>query len=297
MELRYFRYFIMVAETLNFVQAAERLGISQPALSQQIGKLEEEIGASLLQRTRHKVALTPVGEVFLVEARLALAQAELAVHKAQRAAEGQIGVLRLGFVGSVLYSFLPDAIRTYRRRYPIVELQLHELSSRDQIEALLNHQIDAGILYGTMAPGEITTEVLLDQPLVVALPEEHALARRSTLTLTELAGEAFISLERPSEPALVDRFTAIFQEAGIVPEVVQEAGQIQTVLGLVAAGMGIFSMSAYIRNIHHEGVVYVPLAEPSPRLQLSMAWSTKTVPPVLTRFQEVVRAVLESQPA
>ncbi len=292
MELRHLRYFVAVAETFNFVHAAERLGISQPALSQQIGRLEDEIGVILLWRTRHKVELTPAGEVFLAEARLVLAQVDQAVQKAQRAAEGKIGNLRLGFVGSVLYSFLPQAIRAYRQRYPNVELHLQELSSHDQIEALLNRQIDAGILYGPVSSDEIVTETLLEQPLVAALPEGHPLAQRQTLTLPALAGEPFIALERSSEPALVDRFTAIFQEAGVVPHVVQEARQIQTVLGLVSAGVGLFVMSAYIQNIHQDGVVYVPVAEPSPRLRLSLARRKGETPPVLESFRQVVADIL-----
>ncbi len=292
MELRYLRYFVAVAETLNFVRASERLGITQPALSQQIGRLEVEIGTTLFRRTRHKVELTPAGEVFLAEARLALAQVDQAVQKTRRASEGKVGSLRLGFVGSVLYSFLPEALRTYRGRYPEVELQLQELSSHDQIEGLLNRQIDAGILYGPVGSDEIVTETVLAQPLVVALPEGHLLAQHETLSLAELAGQPFIALERSSEPALADRFTAIFQEAGVVPQVVQQARQIQTALGLVSAGIGVFMMSASMRNIHQEGVVYTPLAQPSPRLVLSLAWRAGPVPPVFMTFREVVGEVV-----
>ncbi len=296
MELRSLRYFIAVAEALNFVHAAEHLGISQPALSQQIKRLEEEIGARLLRRTRHKVELTTAGEVLLREARLTLVQAEQAVQKARRAAEGEIGYLRLGFVGSVLYSFLPEAIRTYRQRFPNVELQLQELSSQDQIDALRNGSIDLGILYDPVGTDEIMTETVLEQPLVVALPTGHPLAERQSLALSELANEPFISLERSSEPALVDRLSAIFQAAGIVPRVAQEARQIQTVLGLVSAGIGISIMSTYIRNIHHEGVTYVPIVEPSPQLRLSLAWKAGPPPPPLKKFQEVAREVTGQQP-
>ncbi len=291
MELRSLRYFVAVAEALNFVHAAERLGISQPALSQQVKRMEAEIGTPLLLRTRHKVELTAAGKVFLPEARLALDQVEQAVQKARRAAQGEIGQLRLGFVGSVLYSFLPEAIRSFRQRYPKVDLQLQELSSRDQIEALRNHHIDLGILYGPVGIDTIVTETVLEQPLVVAVPSGHPLAHRRSLSLSELASEPFIALQRSSEPALVDRLSAIFQEAGLVPRVVQEASQIQTVLGLVSAGIGIFIMSVYIHNIHHEGVTYVPLSEPSPQIRLSMAWRVDAAQPALQAFREISKGI------
>ena len=291
-ELRYLNYFIAVAETRSFRQAAERMHVTQPALSQQIAKLERTIGVRLLERNRRRVLLTHAGELFLAEARKAVEQVDYAVHVAQRAEQGEIGQLRLGFVGSVLYSFLPKAIQLFRERFPDIELKLQELSSSEQVERLTAHQIDAGILYGPVFEETIELEPVLRQPLYIALPERHQLADKATISLEELRQQPFILVSRDQEPALHDRLIGIFQQAGYVPRVVQEAGQSQTILGLVALRIGIFPAAGHMRYMEHKGIVFVPVEEPAPIIEVSIAWRREDKYPPLDNYLQIVREVV-----
>ena len=288
-ELHHLRYFVAVAETLHFGQAAQQVHVSQPALSQQIRVLEARLGVQLLERNRQTVTLTHAGYLFLTEARQALEQVDHAVKVAQQAARGEVGQFGIGFVGSVLYSFLPQALRIFRERFPAVEWKLHELTSCQQIAALERRQIDIGILHGPLAERDIHFECVLRQPLWVALPSTHPLAKHTAISLTELQNETFILATREHEPALHDRYMGICQQAGFVPHASQEASQIQTILGLVEMGLGVFLVAAYLRNFQHTGVVYIPIAEPAPSIELYVAWHQRSRSPILTQFWTVLQ--------
>lgn len=294
-ELHHLRYFVTVAETLHFGQAAQQVHISQPALSQQIRALEERLGVQLFERNRQSVALTHAGRLFLTEARQALEQVDHAVKVARQAGRGEVGQFSIGFVGSVLYSFLPEAIRIFRERFPAVELKLRELTSHEQIAALERKQIDIGILHGPLAEPHIDLECILRQPLWVALPRGHAFAERATIHLTELRNETFILASHEHEPALHDRYMSICQQAGFVPQAIQEASQMQTILGLVALDLGVFLVAAYVRNFPHSGVAYVPIAEPAPWVDLYAAWHQRSRSPVLQQFWSVLKEVAAPQ--
>src|SRR5579859_5157669 len=271
-ELRYLGSFIAVAETRHFRRAAEQRHLTQPALSQQIAKLEQVLGVQLLERNRHQVTLTPAGELFLVEAQKVLEQADHAVHIAQRAARGEVGELSIGYVGSILYGFLPRTIQVFQERFPQIELKLQELSSSRQITQLQKQTIDVGVLYAPVHEPTIQVERILRVPLWIAVPARRRLARRERVSLPELGQEPMLLPTREEEPALHDYLIGLFQQAGYVPNVVQEASQIQTLLGLVALGIGIYPVAGYMRNMQHDGIVYVPVGEPGAHLELSMAW-------------------------
>ena len=291
-ELRYLGYFIAVAETGHFRRAAERLHLTQPALSQQIAKLEQALGVQLFERNRHQVALTHAGELFLVEARKVLEQADHAVHIAQRAARGEVGELSIGYIGSVLYGFLPRTIQLFQERYPEIELKLQELSSSRQIAQLQKQTIDVGVLYAPVHETAIQVECILRPPVWIAVPARRRLARRERVSLPDLAQEPVLLPSREEEPALHDHLMGLFQQAGYVPNVVQEASQIQTLLGLVALGIGLYPVPGYMRNMHHEGIVYVPLEEPGAHLELSMAWRREDKSPALQHYLAIVREVV-----
>lgn len=286
-ELRHLEYFIALAETLHFGRAAEKVHVTQPALSQQIKKLEARIGVVLVDRTPRAVALTAAGQAFLAEARRALAQVDRAVHVAQRAGRGEVGRLRIGFIGSVLFSFLPAALRSFRARFPDVELDLHECNTHHQHERLRRAELDLGFLYAPLGDDQITLERVFSQSFVVALSETHPLAGRASIALAELAREPFVMVTRDREPGLYDCHIGACQQAGFVPNVVQRASQFQTILGLVSAGIGVYPMAAHVRHMVHEGVVFVPVSEPTATIELCAAWHQTT--PAIANFMAVVR--------
>ena len=266
MDLRQLRYFVAVAEELHFGRAAERVGIAQPPLTQQIQKLEAGLGCQLLVRGR-KTALTPAGGVLLEQARRILAQSEDAVEATRRAARGETGQLTVGVPPSVMLSSLPAAIRTYRRLYPDVRFSLRELSTSAIENALSAGEIDVGFLR-EVSP--LNSEVAFEEGVVAALPSAHRLAKAKDLRIGALRSEPFVFFPRRLGPAFYDRLVGFCGDAGFVPEVVQEATQWHSVICLVEAGMGISLAPACVQRFKWSGVVYRPLR--GLRTRVSAAW-------------------------
>lgn len=296
MELRHLRYFVAVAEELHFGRAAERLHIVQPALSKQVLSLEEELGVQLLQRTKRWVRLTEAGRVFYEEARGILEKSQQAVDAARRAARGQIGRLAIGFIGPATYSILPMVLRVYRERFPDVELDLHEWTTTEQVKRLNSGFIQVGFVRMPVGDDALVLEPVLREPLMVVLPEEHPLAARDKVPLKTLANEPFILIPRHREPGLHDQYISLCRRAGFSPQVVQEAHRIQTIVGLVASGMGLSFAPASTKNLQRPGVVYRPLKESSPEVEMAIARRREDPSPVLQAFLETVDEIV-SQPA
>jgi DNA-binding transcriptional LysR family regulator len=298
MELRHLRYFVAVAEELHFGRAAARLRIAQPPLSRQIRDLEREIGAPLLSRTKKRVALTPAGRAFLPEARLAIAQAKRAKRAALSAARGEMGELRVGFVEAATYSgVLPGVLRHFRKHLPDVGLELFEMSSFQQAEALRQGRIDLGILHSPPPDADrwLRLERVLEDRLVVALPRGHHLAKRSRLALRALAPEPFLLFPRYAAMVLYDRIIAACRDAGFSPSVVQEAAQMQTIIGLVAAGLGVALVPASIVQLRRPGVVYRPLRDLAVDMGTWAVWKVDDASVVRERFLSVVRETARSR--
>ena len=237
MELRHLKYFVAVAEEMHFGRAAKRLHIAQPPLSQQIMNLEDELGVKLFDRTRRAIQMTDAGIYFLKEAQQLLLHVEQAAETARRIYRGQTGRLIIGFVGSVIHAFLPEGLRVFRERFPDVELVLQELNTAEQIKSLHARRIDVGFLYPDAQDSMLASQTLTQAPMIVALPKKHTLSGRKSLNIRELAQEPFIVNTRASEPVIRDIFISMCHSAGFSPRIVQEAGQVQTVLGLVASGL------------------------------------------------------------
>jgi DNA-binding transcriptional LysR family regulator len=239
MELRHLRYFIVVAEALHFGRAAARLHIAQPPLSQQIRRLEEELRAPLLRRTSRHVELTTAGRLFLPEAKQTVAQANRAARIARRASQGEIGQLFVGCTPWADFTSGPQVIRGFGKRHPHVEVELHSLSSAEQIAALEDGRLDAGILRPPVHSQALLTEPLLAERLVVAFPRGHRFAAYRRVPWAELSHEAYVLLSRrraPSFDGLVSRACA---EAGLTLSVRYEVDHPQAVLALVTAGLGV----------------------------------------------------------
>ncbi|MCV4029845.1 LysR substrate-binding domain-containing protein [Pseudomonas aeruginosa] len=265
MELRHLRYFIAVAEELHFGRAAERLGISQPPLSQQIQALEEEIGARLFERTNRRVELTDAGRLFLDESRQVLAQVDKAVLLARRAHLGELGELKIGFTSSAPFtSSIPSSIHAFRKAYPDVHLDLQEMSSRQVLKALLEESLQVGVIRPLALPDAVHWVELFREPLVAVLRADHPLAAGSEdgLAIAALAEEPFVFFPRSYGTGLYDQVIALTRQAGFSPRIAQEASEAMTIIGLVSAGLGVSILPASFRRTRVDGVVYRTLSDP-----------------------------------
>lgn len=264
MELRHLRYFVAVAEELHFGRAAEQLGISQPPLSQQIQALESELGARLFERTNRRVALTEIGRLFLDEARQVLAQADKAVLLAQRAQRGELGELKIGFTASAPFtSTIPRAILAFRQAYPAVHLDLLEMSSREVVEALLDERVQVGVIRPLALPEDVECVELFREPLVAVLRADHPLALSGELRLpiAALAEEPFVFFPRTHGTGLYDQLFDLARQAGFVPRIGQEAGEAMTIIGLVAAGLGVSVLPSSFDRVRIDNVVFRELSD------------------------------------
>jgi DNA-binding transcriptional LysR family regulator len=294
MELRHLRYFLAVAEELHFHRAAARLHISQPPLSQQIRALERELGVTLLERNRRRVALTAAGESFRDDARTILAAVERASEKARNVARGSLGTLSIGFVGSAMFSpTLPDILRDFRSGHPDVELVLRELPTVAQLTALVGGELDIGVIRGPMPESEIDPQLELmtiqREHLVAALPADHPLASRRRVRAESLRGETFVILARREAPGLFAGLASTMGDAGGVPDDVLEVVEMQTIISLVAGGFGVSLVPESVGQVDRSGVAFRPIAGPTPTIELSLAWRTRGGSPVRDAFIEVAR--------
>jgi DNA-binding transcriptional LysR family regulator len=290
MELRHLRYFVVVAEELHFRRAAERLHMSQPPLSQQIRALEREIGATLFERNQRKVELTAAGAAFLERAREILDAVEDAARQARRVQRGEVGRLAVGFVGSAMYSFVPELLREFRAHAPDIALRLHELGTSEQLRQLEDGRLDVGFVRVPRTRPELTFETLVEEPVVAALPDAHPLATHPLLRLADLEGEPLVLLTRAGAPGLREALAEAIDRLGGEERVVQEAAEMQTVVGLVAAGAGVSLVPESVRALARAGVTYRPLDGYAPKVRLAMAWRAADDAPVLAAFLEMARA-------
>ncbi|CAI0690237.1 Ben and cat operon transcriptional regulator [Serratia entomophila] len=264
-ELRHLRYFIAVAEELHFGRAAERLRISQPPLSQQIQALEEMVGARLLARNNRNVSLTQAGEMFLKEAYQVVDQVARAAEKAARLERGELGELTIGFTSSAPFiSVVSRSLRAFRQQHLQVHIKMREINTKQQIEPLLNGELDLGVMRNTRLPDALRHHLLLCEPLVAVVPEGHPLSRLApgALRFQHLAEEPFVFFSREVGTALYDEILLLLSRAGITPYITQEVGEAMTIIGLVAAGLGVSILPASFSRVRIDGVKYLPLAEP-----------------------------------
>lgn len=295
MELRHLHYFIAVAEELHFSRAAERLCISQPPLSQQIRDLEDELGVKLFERTKRQVHLTEAGKVFLERSYRVLAQLEQAVEATQRIGRGEVGRLAIGFVSSATYTLLPEIVRVFRAQFSAVELRLHELTTTQQIQALHDKQVDVGIVRSAISEPGLSVECFLPESLVLALPETHPLSAQTQVSLSTLADESFILFPAKLGPVFYEQIIHICKQAGFRPKVAQEAVQMETIIGLVAAGLGIAIVPASMQNFPRSGVIYRALQEQIPNTGLYLAWRQQDASPVISAFLSLARKMTQSE--
>jgi DNA-binding transcriptional LysR family regulator len=295
MELRHLRYYIAVAEEGHITRAAERLGIQQPPLSQRIKAIERELDVQLFRRKARGVELTEAGRVFLDNARAMLAQNERAIDSTRRTARGEQGRLCVGFAPTgPFHPFVPRVIRAFREAFPLVSLTLEECLSPELLIRLRNEQMDAAFLRTPMAePEHLVIDALIEEPMVVALPNAHALAQNdghAPLSLKDLAGETFIVYARQQGPGLYDETTAACLKAGFRPRLGQEAPRVTSALSLVAAGLGISVVPASMQRMAMDGVTYRRLkGTAQPKAVLTLASRRGDPSAVVHNFRGLVR--------
>ena len=294
-DMRAWRQFAAVAQELHFGRAAQRLHITQPPLTQGIATLERNLGLRLFDRTQRSVQLTAAGAALLPEVLDLLARAQALPGRAQAAAAGELGRLRLAFVSTVGFGLLPQWVRAFRAQWPGVQLELIEATGDVQLDALERGDIDAGLLLhspGQVPPG-LAHLCVAREPLVLALPEHHALAAvHVPLDWAALLDAPLVIFPRRSVASLYDAIVALYHAAGRTPRVAQEAIQMQTIVNLVSADLGVAWVPASVRQFQRHGVVYRDMADHAavPWCETSLVWRSGHDVPALARWTEFVRA-------
>lgn len=297
LELRHLRYFIAVAEERHFGRAATRLHMTQPPLSQTIQALESLLGVALFVRSRRTVELTAAGLALLPEARRLVQQAETLPDIARRAAGGTSGLLRLSFISTADYSTLPSLLKQFRSHYPQVNLELREATTDIQIDDLVQGKIDAGLL---LPPIPDRLHKILDyaplqsDPLVAAVPA-GILPAGQAVSAKVLAQWPLVIFPRRISPFFHDTILSCFHEAGVTPHIGQHAIQMQTIVGLVSAGMGIALVPQSVSNLKRPGVDYLPLSGRVPAIETGLAWRRDNQAPALAAFRSLVLTPLQTE--
>jgi len=288
MELRQVRAFVTTADEGHVGRAADRLHVTQPTLSRQIAALERSLGVPLFDRTRRQLALTPAGEVFLIGARDLVRRADQLAAGARRAHRGELGVLRVGFVQSATFDALPRLLGAFRAAWPSVRVEVEAMTTLRQIDALVDDRIDIGLLRPPVHVPDLRLHTLSHGALYAALPGGHPLAARPEVSLSDLADESFVLYKRESGPAVHDTIVGFCMAAGFRPKIVQEAFDVQTIVALVAANLGVSLLIAPTPHTDEAVVVYRPLVEDLPTWEMALAWSRHNHAPVLARFLDTV---------
>lgn len=288
-DIRKMRYFIMVAEELNFSRAAERLRMAQPPLSQEIRKLEEELGVQLFHRTKRMVELTDAGKIFLEGSQQTLFQLEKAIKETQLAAEGKIGNLIIGFVDST--EIVIEVLNKFRERCPKIHLILREMTTEQQLKALYEKQIHIGFIRSKQNNEILPSEVCSEESLRLVLHQDHPFASLPEIPLQLLIDEPFILFPRHLGPNFYDLIVSYFLDHGVSLNVVQEAIQMQTIVNLVATGMGVSVVPSSVESYKRPGVIYKKIQETTPKVNLYVGWRQDENSAVVDHFLTVVREI------
>ncbi|SDL18449.1 DNA-binding transcriptional regulator, LysR family [Nonomuraea maritima] len=289
LRLQQLHAFAVLAEELHFGRAAERLGIAQPPLSQQIRRLEAKVGHPLFTRGPGPVALTAAGHQLLPAARRALHEVAVGLDTARRAGSGEAGRIRIGFAASLALTVLPGMLRAYRDQFPQVEMEIREMTTAPQVTALREQVIDVGLLREPPDEPGLASETILSEEFIAVLPAAHPLAARRVLPIEALAHERFVLLPRSAGPKFHDRIIDLCRSAGFEPRTGQQAIEWQTVCALVEAGLGVSLAPASVRRIRLNGVAYRRISPNSARTTVAVTWRRDDQNPLVSRFVEAAR--------
>ena len=286
MELRQIKSFLSIAETLHFGRSAELINLSQPALTLHIQALEEEVGVKLLERNRRQTKVTAAGLAFREHAIAAVAQVEQAVRRARLAANGKVGLLRVGFIETAGNEIMPNLIRHFGDSNPEVEFSLHNILTLSQIQMLAAGSLDVGFLRLPIGEhSELEVVPIHREPFVFVVPASHRLADKKRVHIREVAAEEFVMYERTAAPDCHDLFFGMMRDAGVVPTVRQTAGQEPTLISLVASGMGISVLPASAVKHSCAAVAACEIADVIPMSEIGLAVSKRNRRPIVETFR------------
>lgn len=272
-ELRHLRYFVAVAHELHFGRAAARLNISQPPLSQQIQILENEIGARLLARTNRSVSLTEAGKQFLADSQQILLQVEESAARAARLHQGESGELRIGFTSSAPFiKAVSDTLSLFRRQHPDVHIQTRESNTREQIAPLNEGALDLGLMRKTQLPDSLEWQIILREPLLAMIHRDHPLAALAQVSLAELVMEPMVFFDPQVGTGLYDDILGLLRRYGS-PVITQEVGEAMTIIGLVAAGLGVSILPASFKRVQLNEMRWLPIVEQDAVSEMWLVWA------------------------
>jgi DNA-binding transcriptional LysR family regulator len=295
MELRHLRYFVAVAEELNFTRAAGKLRLAQPSLTRQIHNLEEELGVRLLDRGRNQVSLTEEGKSFLVDARRLLALSVESVKSVQRFSRGETSQLNLGYLFKFNFDFLPATLTTLYQTCPEIAVNLFDMPPAEQIHALVARKIDLGFIGLRPPPNKnlaaLNWECVARHEVVAVLPERHPLAKKSKIKLSELKPLFFVAMSEQTHPGSRDWLAALCQEAAFMPRILQDVELESGLMTFVAEGLGVTLAREQIRNLPHPGVVFRPVATAA-KADYWIAWHGENHSKALAQYVQVVKSRL-----
>src|SRR5580693_4679597 len=294
MEFRHLRYFVAVAEELSFTRAAAVLHVAQSAVSAQIRFLEGSIGVTLLERNSRRVELTGAGRTFLQGAKKLLFDLEEIARQTRRIGRAETGQLAIGFIGAQSHEWMPLVLRRFRQKYPDVEVTLTEMVPSAQLEALLTHRLDLGVVGAIDGnpPAGLQVECIVEEEPLVGVPSDHALANRPFVRLQQLKGEGFILTSRENAPSYRSWLGRLCQQAGFTPRVVQEVDRARTGVQYVAAGFGISIFGEHICRQPAPGVKFIPLRPSGQKIRYGVAWRKEPAEPLVLRFIEYTKEQL-----
>ncbi|GGG90839.1 LysR family transcriptional regulator [Silvibacterium dinghuense] len=274
------------------MRAAGMLHLSQAALTEQIQKLEQELGVQLFLRDKRSVALTEPGAIFLTEARATLVRAQQAVERVQKAARGETGRLRIGFVSSAALEIVPGIALAFRHKFPDITLDLTNMRTSMQVKRLLAGTLDAGFVRLPLAQPQLLTTIVHREPFVLALPEDHRLAQSKSIQLGDFRDEKFVSYGRRWAPGFFDAMMQMCTREGFSPEIVQETGEMYTTMALVAAGVGVAILPRSVALAPSQGVAVKPLPKSVGTSEIAMAVRRSGWTALIEHFVETVDEVL-----
>jgi DNA-binding transcriptional LysR family regulator len=290
MELRHLRYFVAVADALNFTKAAEQLHLAQPSLTRQIHNLEEELGVRLFNRSKNQVSLTAEGRAFLSDAKRLLAQAAESVSSVQRLSRGQTGEINIAYLSNFNFELLPETLGAFRVACPHVSINLFDMSPAEQLRALEARKIDLGFI-GLRPPRtskELQWECISHHEIVVVLPAHHPMAKKTGIHITALKQEFFIGMSERSHPGFRDWLITACQPGGFVPRIIQDADLESALMQVIAQGLGVTLARSEIRKLPHPGVVFRALV-PAVQTDHWIAWNKSNDSPSLAQYVSIVK--------
>ena len=296
MELRHLRYFIAVAEALSFTKAAKKLRLAQPSLTRQVRNLEDEIGVQLLDRSKNQVALTEEGRVFLFDSKKLLALSDEAIAAVQRVKLGETSRLNIGYVANIHYGLLPATLGAFRKLCPLVALNLFDMTSAEQFQALDAHKIDLGFvgLRRAVPDPDLRSEGVAHDPILVALPARHPLAKKAKVKLADLASQFFIGMAAKTHPGAREWLLETCRGAGFEAKILQETDAEPLAIKFIADGLGVALLPEQVAALPHEGVVFRPLAPPL-RRESTVAWRADNPSLPLKDYIQIVKDLSRSR--